>query len=307
MIALAISCGVLIFWWAREACGDAAAVVSSSLWLLDPNVLAFSAAATVDIGAAAFGCLAAYTYWWFLRGPSWTKAVICGTTLGLAQASKFSMLVLYPAWLVLAPATWRAAPPTGGRFAAKIALIFLTSLIALNMVYQFTGSFRPLGSFSFRSELLSSNKTTDADVILFGNRFRGTIAADFPVPLPRDYVLGLDSQKWEEEIGLKSLRNGHLVRGGRWYSPLVTSAFKLPLGTLVLIAASAIYVVLSGFKLGLADAVAWVSFLSFVGLLCSQTGCNWAIRYMLPAFPFLFLAVGRPAQVAWSRAPGAGL
>jgi hypothetical protein len=181
-----------------------------------------------------------------------------------------------------------------------MALIILASLISLNAVYQFTGSFRPLRSFSFKSQLLSSIATTDTNVVLPGNRFRGTIAADFPAPLPRDYVLGLDSQKWEE-IGLKSLQDGHLVQGGRWYSPLVTSTFKLPLGSLILVAASAISMVLSRFRVGLADTLAWVTGLSLVGLLCSQTGCNWAVRYILPALPLLFLAVGRVVQVAWGR------
>jgi len=298
VIALAIFCAALIFWWTREIYGDAAAVVSSALWLLDPNVLAFSAAATVDIGAAAFGCLATYTYWRFLRGPSWTKTLACGLTLGLAQASKFSMLGLYPAVFLLAIAARNAIVPSPGRFVAKLIVIFIVSLLTLNFVYQFSGSFRPLGSYSFKSELLSSRQTSNIQSAPHGNRFRGTALASVPLPLPKDYILGFDSQWWEGEIGLKNLSHGRLVQGGHWYSPLVTLMFKLPLGTLVLVLTSAVLVLLNGRGYQAAEATAGVCALALIGLICSQTGFNWPIRYLLPAFALLLVAVGRLAQVA---------
>jgi hypothetical protein len=34
--------------------------------------------------------------------------------------------------------------------------------------------------------------------------------------------------------------------------------------------------------------------LAVLAVVVSQTGLNWIIRYLLPAYPFFFLATGRP-------------
>jgi len=75
-------------------------------------------------------------------------------------------------------------------------------------------------------------------------------------------------------------------------------AYKLPMGTLVLLAAAALYWILRSRRIRLAECVTLVPALSLLALLCTQTGLNWPVRYALPAVPFLCLAVGRPVQAA---------
>ena len=94
----------LVFWWTSQRNSGAAGAVAAALLLTNPSFVAGSAMVTVDIGTATFACLAAYTIWRFLRNPSFTETLVAGTCLGLAQASKFSLLVLFPSLLLLAAA-----------------------------------------------------------------------------------------------------------------------------------------------------------------------------------------------------------
>ena len=301
VVALAVACGLLVFRWARQVyTSSSAPLVCMAVWLMDPNVLAHGSIATTDIGTAALGFLASYAFWCYLQAPGVSPALWAGLTLGLAQASKFSMLVLYPAWLLIALADRREASEVRRWRARDLAAIAIVSLLVLNAVYLFEGTGTPLGSFDFHSALLGGRPTPGETPGGSSNRFRGTPLGSWLVLLPRDYVLGFDSQKWDEEIGLANLEGGRLVLGGHWYSPLLTAARKLPPGSLLLIAASAALFYLRR-RPRLVGAVLWIPPLAIVGLLCSQTGLNWPIRYSVPAFPYLAVAAGGIVEAPWPR------
>lgn len=305
VVAFAVACGTLIFWWSREWAGTLPAVVAAGLWFSDPSVLANSTVATTDVGACAVGAYACYAFYQFLCKPSRAWALAAGIGLGLALVSKFSMLVLYPAWLLLAVVHRRLQLSAesegawdGTGFYTKLVLIGVTSVMLINTTYRFEGSFAPLGSFGFRSFALGGQRVRESSGPASGNRFAGTPLATLPVPLPSDYVLGLDSQKWEEEIGLKNLEEGRLVSGGFWYSPLRTLLYKLPMGMLLYLLFSVAVVLRSAVSAkdrcpSFEGVMPWGLALSILILLCTQTGLNWPVRYALPAFPFLFIAIAR--------------
>jgi hypothetical protein len=310
VLALSLGCCLVIHQMARACYGHWAACLASFLWLTDPNVLAHSGVATLDVGAALAGCLATYVFLGFLRGPTWPMATLAGTLLGLAQASKFSSLALYPAWLVIfLVARWRlGARPGGDRPARRPglgqgAVIVALSVLTLDACYQFRGAFRPLGGYAFKSRLLTggeSSMTPGLPGVPGGNRFRGAIWGLIPIPLPEDYVIGFDSQKCDEEAQLANLRDGHVIVGGPWYGPLRTLALKLPPGTLMLLAAAALSALGQRSPFGMTDLVVAAPAVALLGLLCTQTGLNWAIRYTLPAMPFLFIAVAGALRTAWA-------
>jgi len=139
------------------------------------------------------------------------------------------------------------------------------------------------------------------------NRFRGTILAGLLVPLPTDYVQGFDSQKYDEEIGLARRVDGKLVMRGQWYSPLQTLLFKLPLGTLALLAAMAVYLVARiarRRRVELGELAALIPAAYLLALLATQTGLNWAFRYTLPALPFFFVGAGAVIRAALTSRVG---
>jgi Dolichyl-phosphate-mannose-protein mannosyltransferase len=292
-LVLSLACGALIFLWSSQLFGGWVGVACSALWFLDPSVIAHSGLATLDVGASLAGLLATYGFWRFLRAPSWRGA---GVLLGMAQASKFSMLSLYPSWLILLVVTRHprgredAGKPAPRSRWAQAAVIVLISLVTLNAAYAFEGTFTSLGGYSFRSSLFQGPGAPEGGV--GGNRLRDSILTGLPVPLPIDYVQGFDSQKYDEEIGLARREDGRLVRRGHAYSPVVTLAYKLPLGTLAILAATGAYLVCRRRGPGRDELVLIIPAALFLVLLGTQTGLNWAFRYSLPLLPFLFIAAG---------------
>ena len=72
--------------------------MSLSLWVFCPNILAHARLVTSDVGSTALGVAATYVFWRYLHQPSWRWAAAAGFMLGLAQLTKFTMLLLYAVW-----------------------------------------------------------------------------------------------------------------------------------------------------------------------------------------------------------------
>ena len=83
--------------WAREVGGPWGALFSLALAAFDPNLLAHSALATTDIGAAMLITLALWRSARFLKRPRVRSALVAGSLLGLALAAKLTALLLGPA------------------------------------------------------------------------------------------------------------------------------------------------------------------------------------------------------------------
>ena len=298
VLFFSIACAALIYWWANVLYDGFTAFVCASMWLMHPSIIAHSSIATLDAGTGFICLLSVYLFWKFLLKPTWLLVALAGLALGLAQASKFSMVILYPAFLLSAIyERWRMhRSEFSGRlpmvhFWIRFSSIIFASLIVLNGLYGFDRCFKSLGQFNFRSRALSGQVTAHLDEIPSGNRFKESFASLLPVPLPSDYLLGLDSQKWEEEIGFYHLTNGRLVHGGRWFSPFQTLMTKTPLGSLLLFVASLLWFLSGSASLAKSHLSLSVLFFFAIGLI-AQTGMNWVFRYMIPIIPMAIILSG---------------
>jgi hypothetical protein len=192
--------------------------------------------------------------------------------------------------------------------AAGLAL----ALLVVNAGYGFRGSLTPLGRYNFHSEALSGEPLVDGAYGPGNNRLRGSLLGRLPVPLPRDYVRGLDLQKSEFEDRLVSYLRGEWREGGWWYYYLYGLAVKVPVGTLALAALAVL-----GAKKRPLDRRAFVEHACLLGppaavlvLVSSQTGINLFLRYALPALPFLAVALGAafsPSRPSWQVILAGGL
>ena len=78
VVALSVTCGFLVFWWAALLFGWEAGTVAAAFWFFDPNVLAHSCMASTDIGTALTSLSAAFAYWLFLQRPAGARTLIAG-------------------------------------------------------------------------------------------------------------------------------------------------------------------------------------------------------------------------------------
>ncbi len=226
--------GLVVFAWSARLYGSIAGLLSLTLWCFCPNVLAHGRLVTTDLGSTAVGAGATFLFWLYLRRPSWGRAAVAGVALGLAQLSKFSMLLLYFVWpflwvvrlaLVKVDARW---PRRIGLGLGHAALVVALSVLTIDAGYLFEGVGRPLGSFEFASSSLTKpppggvRAAPESDNPLFRmlwpfaeNRFRGTLLERLPSPLPEHYLLGFDEQKVEADgIPLRLQRAYGLLAAG---------------------------------------------------------------------------------------------
>ena len=209
--------GLVVFAWSRRLYGTWGGLLSLSLWVFCPNILAHARLVTSDVGSTAMGVAATYVFWRYLHQPNWRWAAAAGILLGLAQLTKFTMLLLYAVWPFLwlvrlllvtphAERTARISPALGHGF-----LIVLLSIVTIDAGYFFEGVGIPLGKFEFASSSLTRPVSIDAkrphskNLLLEAawqfrvNRIRGTWLDRLPCPMPEHYVLGFDEQKIETE------------------------------------------------------------------------------------------------------------
>jgi hypothetical protein len=211
--------------------------------------------------------------------------------------------------------------------ALQLVTILLLSLHVLNLGYGYEDSFKPLGTFRFVSDLLGGGKE---DLINFENGFRNRFTrnwlGDVPVPLPANYILGVDLQRSDFEKQMPSYLRGEWRDGGWWIYYIYALAIKEPVGTWLLFALS-IGLALFGRArkpplppLGMLAAgrpspvdgeeavtggyaASWRNELFLLApavvvlaLVSSQTGFNHHVRYVLPCLPFLFISMSKVAR-----------
>lgn len=305
LVWTALAIGVL--WrWSGEQYGPWGRLIVVSLWCLDPTVIAFSGVVVPDVAAAACGLLACYLFWRYLREPGWYTAWLAGLALGLALLTKTTWLILFAVWpLLIGMARWgpRADVAERPRF-RHLPLMIVAGWLVLCFGYGFTKFGRPLGDFEFISRALAGPEAHSGDTQQPkpSNRFRATALERVPVPLPADLIIGIDIQKFEFESKYPSYLNGEWRDHGWWYYYLYAMAIKLSVPTLSLILAGVFWCLAAPRSVDRLDE--WAFLLPAIAVLAfvsSQTGFNHHMRYVLPAFPLLFLSAGRLVELAQDR------
>jgi hypothetical protein len=294
--------------WATELYGKNAGVLATALWCFCPNVLAHGSLMTPDMGATGLGVMASYLLWKWLREPSWIRAASAGGLLGLVLLTKLTwiiLLLLWPilwlAWVAFTHAGWRLRILT----ASQLVAIVLLGIFILNAGYNFTGSMHRLRDYTFHSHALAGTHTASqvlGNSIDSSNRFRDTLLGFLPIPLPEDYVLGIDQQKSDFEDGWWSYLRGKWSLHGWWYYYLYAIMIKAPLGTIMLVCmALGLSVAFRAYRASLQDELTLlmpgIAILIFVS---AESGFSHHLRYVLPAFPYFFIfasKLGRAFEV----------
>ena len=229
--------------WARELFGDGAALLALALWCFGPNVLAQEQVISPGLPAAVACLWATHQFRRYLGSPTWGNALAAGILLGIAQLADFAALVLFAIWPVLAiahPTYARrglpAAPAILGR-AWQVLILLVASLWAINLGFAFQGSGTALGDYWFVSRALGAGPGSGgppAGGELAGNRFRGTRISRLPVPVPADYLEGLD-RRWHESWRAPSPTPDGLGATGSAGHPLALCGARIPLGASVMV------------------------------------------------------------------------
>jgi hypothetical protein len=294
---------VICFCWASDLYGWPSGVLAVLLWSSCPNILTWASQISPDAGAASLGILAAYWFWRWLKQPTWTMVLIAGITLGLAELTKTTWIVLFAIWPFLWLVRKLGREVRGwqrhnwrGQL-RQLATILILGLYILNLGYAFEGSFQRLDRITFASRLFAGDNSV-VDGGKGGNRVAGTPLGAVRIPFPENYVTGIDLQLLEFDQKKWSFLRGEHRLGGWWYYYLYALGIKVPLGTCVLlILAIVVSVASSHYSAGWRDELVLVLPAAVVlTLVSSQTGFSRYLRYVLPMFPFVFVWTSKIAR-----------
>ena len=291
MILLTALTGALVFAFARELFGDAAAVLAVALFALEPTLAAHGRVVQTDVPAAFGYLLTAYALYKYLRAPTPRRALLLGAAGGVACLTKFSMLMVAPAIGAVYLALWwrgRKAQGTGKSLLKHASLTMLAALFVINAAYLF--DHRALGFEGVK--WLHEGAPDHPDAVV---RFVEVVT----YVLPTDFVLGALWQIWHNRSGHNAGLLGMYSRTGWWYYFPVAFALKTTIPFLLLSLASlgwAVERVVRGRErrlLFLLVPFAFYAAASVAGAL------NLGVRYFLPAYMFLFILGGALLERMW--------
>src|SRR5262249_17531830 len=185
VVLLSLATAWLVWRWARRRSGAPGALLALAFYALAPEALAHGGLVTLDV-ATGLGFLATlYAGWIFVRAGRWSAWAATALAAGFTVLTRFTGWLLIPMLAVLAVvAVFQRRVRRPRRVALVVALLVPATLVALQIGYLGRTSFRPLATRHFHSRAL-----TDLERALPGLR----------LPLPDDYVAGLDWQSYEAQ------------------------------------------------------------------------------------------------------------
>ncbi len=295
-IPFSLAGAILCYRWAEELFGAWAGTFAGLLWCFCPSILGNGQLITPDVPAAVAGMAVLYAFWHWMKKPTWLGAICTGLLLGIAELTKLTWIILFPllpivwlGWLAMGDerrdmAAWRLG-------SLQLMVMIAIAVNTLNAGYLFEGTCLRLEDYQFVSSTLSG-KTYAPGQSQSGNRFTGTLLGKLPVPVPANFLRGLDLQHYDFQRPRWSYLGGEWRDHGWWYYYFYALGVKLPLGMLL--------------SLGLAIGCICTGRLKHVSrrdlftllfptlvlliLLCTQTGLSRHHRYAMGTLPMLFIA-----------------
>jgi 4-amino-4-deoxy-L-arabinose transferase-like glycosyltransferase len=277
-----LSCwgALLVFLWAREVAGDRAGLLALFLFSFSPTVAAYAPLAHSDMAFAIFFLQTFYTLWRWWRAPGALRLALCGLSAGLAAATKISGLTLVPmlgaifAVLVLRPGA-DAAPPRVRLRRAALALAGIGG-IGLGVLWLSYGG-------SFRIEPGSLGPFRNVPLPGYLRALQGILE-----------VNAADHYFW--------FFGANYSEAPRWVLP-AGFLVKTPLPLLLLAAAALLRRRADAFQAARLALFLGLPFAIYAGIAVGIARIPHGVRYLLPLYPLLFVAIGtRLADLADLRA-----
>lgn len=303
MLFLAAALGWLVYRWASNLYGTRAGLLSLFLLAFEPNILAHTRLVTTDMAVTLFLFLSLYRLWVYCRDPRAVNLLWAALAFALAQASKFSALILillFGAILFHSHMAGKLKSLSGTtirRWLAAVGHAIFKTAVAMLVIFMVTGVVL-FAFYGCRLEDAASRAAFSADTDQYIARTQNPLKKAgyevlkwFYMPY-RYYIEGLRKLMLHFRLGHPSYVLGRLTDRGVWYYFPLAMLIKVPIPLLFL------------FGLGMCFALsrwrtleAWF-FLYPVVLIFGisiRSNIQIGIRHLLLIFPFLMVMAGTAA------------
>ena len=185
-----------------------------------------------------------------------------------------------------------------GKESVQFAVIILLGIYMINMGYLFDGSFRQLKDYQFISGTLNGQEITKGRAAVVGNRFADSWLGHIPVPLPAEFVQGIDTQKIDFERGIDSYARGEWSDRGWWWYYGYVLLLREPLGVwgLALLALLVTCFYRSANAAWKDELTILIPLLLIFAFMSSQDGFSINPRYIVLLLPLLYIFISKVAS-----------
>lgn len=291
MIILTLLMLALIWKISSELYGPNGGLLSLFLSATFPLFLGYGTLVNTDIAGAATALLFIYTLSRFLEKPSAGGLLYCGFTLGLAEASKLSNLILYPiAFFLITFYPGEDEKPIWRR-AIDFVMLCAVSVLLLDSFYRFQNVMPP--------HLLSPE---DLQAYGWGPLKQWLYRW---APLPDFYLMSLGFLNHHVSGGFPAFLMGKIHPRGAWYYFPVLFLLRTP--TVMLAAFAVSWLSFKKMKMERREFVYIFSAGAYMAAVLFSN-LNLGVRHILFVYPPLLILAGRTvSSINLSRAAVAGL
>ncbi|TWT54064.1 hypothetical protein Pla22_16990 [Rubripirellula amarantea] len=286
-----------LFYWGSICFGKPGGLLAATLWAFQPEIIAHGSLITNDVPVAASMLIACFLFAAWCRTPTWARSIAGGFSLGFATLCKFTALLLWPFFLVFA--IYVVVGNRHGRSTVILQslLAVAVSLGTIAVPYRFEGVGKPIGEVCFLTDQPIGTTWEQTPP-----RYRERWFANLPMPVPQEFVVGMDRQQYDFETGLGGYAAGTLSGTGWWWFYLYAMLVKLPTGTWLAMTASAVCIYMqSNRKLAVIAKidVALVGVIAFAMLQITayKSGFAQQHRYIFPFYPFAFFLTASALRI----------
>ncbi len=301
MMLLSVFLGFLVFSWARKLFGPKAGVFALTLYAFDSSIIAHSRFVTTDLGISLALFLNIFTVYYYLKKPTLTRMFLAALTFFIALVTKFSVAILGPVYaifflmLVFRKGTEKKTDLLNGIFNEDWKKRFVSALVSFAVIC-ISGVLMMWAFYFFHTmnmpadvqkgliyESMPKNIVSDTLASMSGN----------PVTKPlAQWLLGFSMVAGHVEGGHDAFLLGQTSNKGWWYYYPVTIALKTAIPVFIFLLLWLLFRKKLQIQDWFTEVYLWV--LPVVLLAMGMQGSiNLGIRYMLPLFPFLYVAVSR--------------
>jgi len=301
MLLLLIAMGLIIYLWTKKLYGKYAALLATFLFSFSPTFIAHGRYVTTDVGAAFGFFIAIYFFVKWIKEPKRINLIWAGIFFGIAQAIKFSLILLLPyfgllilIWIFI---QWKERKHDLLRSATIYIFKFLTIVVIgyliIYPIYLFHTSNYPVEKQISDTKYIASNFPFKPSEKLL------TYMVEKPLLRPyAQYTLGLFMVFQRATGGNTTFFLGDVTnKGWHHYFP-ITYILKTPLVLQILTIIVLIYLALqirrkkpkiSKWLRMYFPEFAMLLFLAIYWASSIYSNLNIGVRHILPTFPFVYI------------------
>lgn len=311
--------GLFLYSWTKRRWGHPTALLTLFFYALSPTVIAHGRYVTTDLAATAAFFVSTVVFLRWLERPTGKNLLLAGLALGLAELTKFSLILLLPVFGLLVllkpllPLGANATQPTGRLLLRSVRGYLAVLLIAYGLVVTPVYAFHTINYPVARqqSDLEANRPILDTSGPLASFAYW---SADKPVLRGLGYYLtGVLLVRNRSLYGSLTFFLGKVDNVGRVnYFPVVY-LLKEPLAfhllTLTSIALAVGWIVLKlrarfdwhGWWAGALPLLTFLLIVASYWIFSMRSALNIGVRHVLPTFPFIAVLVSRQLVLAGER------